>query len=373
MREGALGDFITLKRGYDLPLRDRVEGDVPIISSSGPTGMHNVAKVAGPGVVTGRYGTLGEVFYSERPYWPLNTALYVKDFQGNIPRFIYYFMHTLGLGQRNAAGAVPGVNRNVLHQMPVRVPALPVQRRIADILSAYDDLIENNNRRMDLLEESIHLLYREWFVYLRFPGHERTKIVDGVPEGWRRAKASDSFVVQSGGTPKTRVAEFWNGSIPFFTPKDAPSGVYVHDTEKTLSESGLRHCNSKLYPPDSLFITARGTVGKLALAQRAMAMNQSCYRLKPIPPFGTHFLYPAMAQVVRHLKAAAVGGVFATIIIKTFDHVPMMLPNGAAIEAFESAVGPVYKQLQTLADQTRKLREARDLLLPRLMDGRIPV
>ena len=171
--EGELGDFIKLKRGYDLPHRDRKPGTIPIISSSGETGFHNVAKVEGPGVVTGRYGTLGEVFYVESNYWPLNTALYVQDFKGNSPRFISYFLKTLGLGEKNAAGAVPGVNRNVLHKMRVTLPSLPIQTRIADILSAYDDLIENNNRRMALLEEAIHLLYREWFVYLRFPGHER--------------------------------------------------------------------------------------------------------------------------------------------------------------------------------------------------------
>ncbi|HVH25568.1 MAG TPA: restriction endonuclease subunit S [Vicinamibacterales bacterium] len=134
-----LGDVVRLKRGYDLPRQDRRPGPFPIVSSSGVTGHHSEPKVKGPGVVTGRYGTLGEVFYVEEDFWPLNTSLYVEDFKGNDPRFITYFMRQLDFGTRDAAGAVPGVNRNHLHAMTVRVPPLVVQRRIASILSAYDD------------------------------------------------------------------------------------------------------------------------------------------------------------------------------------------------------------------------------------------
>ena len=130
-----------------------------------------------------------------------------------------------------------------------------------------------------MLEQSARLLYKEWFVRLRFPGHERVKIKDGVPEGWEKLSAFDAMDVQSGGTPKTGTMEYWNGKIPFFTPKDATSHVYVLKTEKTLTEKGLKSCNSKFYPKDTIFITARGTVGNVNLAQADMAMNQSCYAL----------------------------------------------------------------------------------------------
>lgn len=185
-RHCALGDVMTLKRGHDLPESSRREGAIPIISSSGVTGFHSEAKAASPGVITGRYGTIGEVYYVEEDYWPLNTALYVVDFHGNHPRFVAYFLKHVLKGYQSDKAAVPGVDRNVLHAMPVKAPDTLIQTRIADILSAYDDLMENNRRRMALLEESARLLYREWFVHLRFPGHERTRIVDGVPEGWER-------------------------------------------------------------------------------------------------------------------------------------------------------------------------------------------
>jgi type I restriction enzyme S subunit len=185
-----LGDVIRLKRGHDLPASARVPGAVPIVSSSGVTGFHNVPKVTGPGVVTGRYGTLGEVHYIEDDYWPLNTALYVEDFKGNLPRFVAYLLMTLELGSQNSAGAVPGINRNVLHQMKVRIPTPITQRRIVEVLGTYDALIAINQRRITLLEDAARRLYREWFVHLRFPGHESVPVKDGVPQGWQRSTFS---------------------------------------------------------------------------------------------------------------------------------------------------------------------------------------
>jgi len=187
-----LGDFLTLKRGYDLPEHARLSGEIPVVSSSGITGTHKEAKVDGPGVVTGRYGTLGEVFYIEEPFWPLNTALYVQDFKGNHRRFVSYFLKWVLNGTESNKAAVPGVNRNDLHARKVAVPEdLDEQVSIASTLSAYDDLIENNRRRIQLLEQAARLLYKEWFVHLRFPGHEHTPIVDGVPEGWEKRVLGD--------------------------------------------------------------------------------------------------------------------------------------------------------------------------------------
>src|SRR3972149_3681758 len=165
-RTDRLGNVVTLKRGFDLPEAKRIAGDVPIISSSGIFGHHSEKKLDGPGVVTGRYGTLGEVFYVEGPYWPLNTSLYVIDFHGNDPLFISYFLRNHLKGIRSDKAAVPGLNRNDLHERQVKVPDVDIQHRIASTLSAYDDLIENNRRRIELLEQAARQIYKEWFVRL---------------------------------------------------------------------------------------------------------------------------------------------------------------------------------------------------------------
>ena len=369
-----LGEFLTLKRGYDLPSSKREEGTVPIVSSSGVTGYHSVAKIEGPGVVTGRYGTLGEVFFINEDYWPLNTALYVQDFKGNNPRFTAYFLKSILTAISSDKAAVPGVNRNDLHARQVRVTRdVTQQTEVASILSAYDDLIENNRRRIQLLEQAARLLYKEWFVRLRFPGHEHVKVKDGVPEGWERKTAFEVMDVLSGGTPKTNVPGYWGGDIPFFTPKDATDCLYTFSTERTLTEDGLRNCSSKLYPKDTVFITARGTVGKLTLAQTDMAVNQTCYALIAHPPLNQHFLYCALVEGVEQFRSRAVGAVFDAIIRDTFKQIPFLVPGEAVIRMFSKHVTPMIGQIDALSHEIRKLAQARDLLLPRLMSGEVAV
>lgn len=368
-----LGEVIRLKRGHDLPASQRVIGEIPVISSSGITGYHNAAKAEGPGVVTGRYGTLGEVHYIEGPYWPLNTALYVEDFKGNYPRFVGYLLTTLELGAKNEAGAVPGVNRNTLHQMSVSVPDVDTQVSIATVLLQYDDLIETNRRRIALLEEAARLLYREWFVNLRFPGYARCKIVDGLPEGWMRGSVHNFVHVLSGGTPNTKTDRFWGGDIPFFTPKDCSGSMYVLSTEKTLTEDGLDECNSRLFGKETIFITARGTVGKLVLAQCPMAMNQSCYALAPKDGLNNLLLFLALEDGVEHLKGMASGGVFDTIIVDTFKFMPFVRPTIDMANQFGETVRPVFDQIVCLLVQNELLSQARDELLPKLMSGAIQV
>lgn len=253
------------------------------------------------------------------------------------------------------------------------VPDLPVQKRIADILSAHDGLIENNTKRIALLEEAARLLYREWFIRLRFPGHRHVNVVDGVPEGWTPTSASAVMDVLSGGTPKTSNAAYWDGGIGFFTPKDATAWPYVQRTEKTLTEEGLRSCNSRLYPVETLFITARGTVGKLNLALIPMAMNQSCYALRSRTYLGQRYLYMALKAAIDQVRSRATGAVFDAIIVATFDRIPFLLPPQALTDAFQLQVDPLFEQIGNLIQQNEKLMAARDLLLPRLMNGEIAV
>lgn len=223
-----LGDVITLQRGFDLPERERRVGDVPIVTSSGITGTHDTAKVKGPGVVTGRYGTLGEVYYIKHDFWPHNTTLFVKDFKGNHPLFVRYFLETLRFAAQNAAGAVPGVNRNALHLIKVLVPPYLSQLKIASILSCYDELIENNAHRIQLLEEMAQLIYREWFVNFRFPGHENVKMVESelgmIPEGWEvRPFGEIAMIVRHGISPFEFEDEtFAHFSIPAFDEGQLP-------------------------------------------------------------------------------------------------------------------------------------------------------
>lgn len=163
--EHRLGEVVTLQRGFDLPKRKRRPGDVPLVSSAGVSDRHDEARVQGPGVVTGRYGTIGQVFYVPGDYWPLNTALFAKDFHGNHPRYVYYLLHTVDFDSCSDKSGVPGVNRNDLHRIPVATPdRIQEQRAIAEVLGALDDKIELNRQTNHTLEEMAKAVFKSWFV-----------------------------------------------------------------------------------------------------------------------------------------------------------------------------------------------------------------
>ena len=209
------------------------------------------------------------------------------------PLYIYYYFCLESVKQyiRNVAvgATMPSINTQIMSEIPISLPSLEEQRRIARILGAIDDKIENNRRINTNLELQAQALYKQWFVDFEFPNEEGKpykssggKMVDSelgpIPDGWSVIGYCDAVDIKGGGTPPTNNPEFWNGSIPFFTPKDVSSDCFAIHTEKSITEAGLSNCNSKLYAKDTVFITARGTVGKVVMAGCSMAMNQNKLR-----------------------------------------------------------------------------------------------
>ena len=261
----------------------------------------------------------------------------------------------------------------MLHGLDIFLPKIEVQNHIVSFLTAYDDLIENNQRQIKLLEEAAQRLYKEWFVDLRFPGYENAKIVDGVPEGWRNREFCDIVSIMSGGTPKTDKKEYYNGCIPFYTPKDSDGSFFAFDTITHISQLGLENCNSQYYPAGTVIITARGTVGKTTILAVPMAMNQSCYALKCDDLKCPYYLFFALNREVEKLKTMANGGVFNTIIVRTFDQINLMVPLDDVLKSFALLITPVMEEIKSRMEQNHLLKEARDRLLPKLMNGELEV
>ena len=372
--EGELGDFLTLKRGHDLPKGKRKAGEVPVVSSSGFTGWHDEPKAAPPGVVTGRYGTIGEVFYVDQPYWPLNTALYVIDFKGNDPRFVSYFLRQQLKNYQSDKAAVPGVDRNVLHKLPAKCPKPETQQAIVRILSAYDDLIENNRRRIALLEEAARQLYKEWFVRFRFPGHEHVKIIDGVPEGWEEGSISDFYGTSSGGTPSRKVPEYFDGSIQWVKTGELQGG-FIHQTEESITEEAIRNSSAKLFPRHTVLVAMYGaTIAQIGILASPAASNQACCALTPTHPAATStfaylFLEQNREKLIGRGKGAAQNNISQSVI-KGF---PMTLPSQAISDAFYEVMEPLFGQIENRQEQNLFLASSRDLILPRLMNGSLAV
>ncbi len=302
----------------------------------------------------------------------LSIALDVNQEKANID-YLYYYLNAQGLRYLDTGAAQSQITITNLKRHKVYIPSLSIQNRIASILSAYDNLIENNNRRIRLLEQMAENLYKEWFVRFRFPGHEKAEFENGLPKGWKEEVASNVIDVMSGGTPKTEREEFYGGEIPFFTPKDADDSIFVYSTITNITEEGLAHCNSQYYPVNTLMITARGTVGKLSLLAVPMAMNQSCFALSFKDRKNPYYLYYSIKNEVSKLKKMANGGVFDTIIVKTFDHIKVILPHNDVLDIYDKTVSPILSQIQHLQRQSSLLARQRDLLLPRLMSGKLEV
>jgi type I restriction enzyme S subunit len=343
---------MRLQRGHDLPAQEREEGEVPVVSSSGITGHHNKAKAAAPGVVTGRYGTLGDVFFLEQDFWPLNTALYVTDFKGNDPRFTAYFLRNALKDYQSDKAAVPGIDRNVLHDLKVRAPGLQLQLRIAGLLANYDDLIDNNRRRIKLLDESAQMLYDEWFVKLRFPGHESCPQIESLPAGWSRVALEEVLVLQRGFDLPSQDREA--GDVPIY----GATGVVGFHNKAKVSGPGL--------------VTGRsGSLGEVHfVAQDFWPLNTALWVKefkRATPLFALHLLRGMNLSQYN-------GGVSVpTLDRKVVHKATVLLPSASTMKQFETVAEDVYRQIHTLSAMNDKLRTARDLLLPRLMSGELTV
>lgn len=305
------------------------------------------------------------------------------------PRFLYYWMHSKEFleqvyavkGQTDMADYVSLTEQRRMH---ITIPEISEQIGIVRTLSALDDKIELNNAINKNLEEIAQALFKRWFVDFEFPNEngEPYKSSGGefeeselglIPKGWKVGRATDIFDVQSGGTPKTSTSEYWNGEIPFFTPKDCSNSLYVIETEKTITEDGLNNCNSKLFKTDTVFITARGTVGKVALAGRDMAMNQSCYALVAKSGYTQKYVFHLTQQLVNVLRKNASGAVFDAITVSTFQNLKTTLPDIELVRHFDGLVNGLYSLLLEKANETQTLQQLRDTLLPKLMSGEIRV
>jgi len=257
--------------------------------------------------------------------------------------------------QSRASGTtVVGIKSSELKKVVIDLPDLSTQRRIAAILSSLDDKIELNNKINANLQEQAQALFKSFYENSR-----------------KEVPFTDLVDILGGGTPKTGELSYWNGKIPFFTPKDA-SDLYAIITEKTITEEGLFHCNSQLYPKNTVFVTARGTVGKIALAGVPMAMNQSCYALvgKNIKQLLVYFY---TSQVIKSLKNKASGSVFDAITTKDFYSEKVYVLDEIAEKEFCLYAEPVMELILQNGFQNLRLTKLRDTLLPKLMSGELDV
>jgi type I restriction enzyme S subunit len=385
-----LGEVVTLKRGYDLSTSDRLLGNIPVVSSSGITGFHNEAKVKGPGVVTGRYGTLGEVFYIVDDYWPLNTTLYVQDFKCNHPRFVYYLLGTLGFANRNDKSSVPGLNRNDLHQIHVKIPPPPQQCAIADILRAFDYKIDLNRRMNETLEAIARALFKSWFVDFDIV---RAKAEGRQPAGMDTETAA-LFSVQFQDTRIGQLPHGWSLVPLSKVASNRRAGILPQDVQAKTPYIGLQHMprgsialaewgkagdvssnKFSFRQGDILFGKLRPYFRKVGVAVTDGVCSTDILVIAPTTPewFGFVLGHISSGELISVVDAASTGTKMPRANWDEIARFEVALPPLPLARAFNDIISPMIHQIQANILEARTLAALRDALLPKLMSGAMRV
>lgn len=394
MNKVKLGDVMTLHRGYDLPNARRIDGDVPIIGSSGVSGFHNVARLHDENVITGRYGTIGKVFYHDGPCWPLNTTLYVEDFHGNNARYIAYLLEAI-LGSPVINGGdkstVPGVDRNALHAMEIPYTEnRDEQELIANALSSIDDKIALNKKMMVELEDTARLIYDYWFTQFDFPDENgkpyrssggkmvyNETLKREIPEGWEAGLMSDLGSVVSGATPSTGdSSNYADEGIAWITPNDLSdndSFMHISHGKRDVSGVGLASCSAVMMPAGSTIMSSRAPIGYLAVAETACCTNQGCKSLVADAGYPSYFNFFTVQRLMPLIRSQGAGTTFAEVSKEDFASVRLARPPKGMAERFEKSVLPLCEKSKRLQTETVELSSLRDWLLPMLMNGQVSI
>ena len=347
-----LGELCTLNygkalRGYEKNPQETLP--VKVFGTNGPIGWVTTSLYENPTIVIGRKGAYRGVHYTSTPSWTIDTAYYLT-LRGNSVdlKWLYYRLLLVDINRMDTGAAIPSTKREDFYSISIEVPSLQVQRHIASILSAYDDLIENNRRRIQLLEQSARLLYQEWFIHLRFPGHEHVKVVDGVPEGWERSPLGERIVLNYGKALKAdnRV----EGPYPVY----GSSGI-VGTHEKPLTTG------------PGIIVGRKGNVGSVFWTSQDYYPIDTVYFIDA--ETSNLYLFYALQNMQFLSTDVAVPGLNRDLAYSR----PLLWPSERLLNDFLETAAPIHEQIAKLEEINIKLAQARDLLLPRLMNGEIPV
>ena len=373
-KKTSLRDLIVIKNGKDH--KKLKNGQYPVYGSGGIMRYADSYLYDQESVLLPRKGTLNNIQFVTEPFWTVDTCYYtVVNRDKVLPYFLYCCLCKMDIQSLNTGSAVPSMTFEKYYSIEVPYPPLSTQHRIASILSRYDSLIENYQKQIKLLEEAAQRLYKEWFIDLRFPGHENTKIVDGLPEGWENKKISDVCETVGGGTPSTKVPAYYKGGrIKWVTPTDITRNncICLLDTDKKITEEGLRNSSTKMVPAGTILMTSRASVGYFGIADFEVCTNQGFISCIPIPNMQMYLLFNLMSRV-DEIRQKAGGSTYLEISKSVFRNFDIVCPSEIILLQFQDKASLVLKKEKTLSLQLRLLTEARDRLLPKLMNGEITV
>lgn len=419
-KECELGDFIELKRGYDLPKSTRNEGSIPIISSSGFTDFHDKPMVKGPGVVTGRYGTIGEVFYSEEDFWPLNTTLYVVDFKGNDPLFVYYLLQTISYADYTDKAAVPGVNRNHLHKAKVKVPIyLDIQQKVAAQLYQLEKRVTLGKQINQTLEQMSQTLFKSWFVdfdpvidnaldagnpipealqsraelrqkvrnsadfkplpadiRILFPAEFEETELGWVPKGWQHKNAEEIATISIGKTPPRNQKEFFSNkkdsNYTWVSIRDLGNcNVFIKESSEYLTTDAVNNYSVKIVPKGAVLLSFKLTVGRIAIAESILTTNEAIAHFYNMNHgVNKEYLYSYL-QHFDYNTLGSTSSIATAVNSKIIRKIPILLPDADILHQYKISTDIIFKRISFNNRNIYDLTALRDTLLPKLISGEL--
>ena len=296
------------------------------------------------------------------------------------PSFLTYYLlapkQQYGLTGTANGATVAHVNMPTIRNLAIELPDIKVQRKLGGILSAYDDLIENNQKQIKLLEEAAQRLYKQWFIDLRFPGHETTKIENGLPEGWKRDRADSFFNITIGKTPP-RAEKQWfieDGSgMPWISISDMGSdSAFLFETSEGLTLEAIKRHNVKVVPANTVLLSFKLTVGRVSITTTEMCTNEAIAHFVTDDDFIREYAYCYLKNF-HYDELGSTSSISKAINSKIVKAMPFVMPSDDTVKAFHKVMKPIFDQIFTKQKQIKNLSQSRDRLLPKLMNNEIEV
>ena len=377
-KEVRLGDILNFRRGHDLPHSSMKPGNIPVAGSNGVIGYHDTATPIKPILTIGRSGNVGKPYFYEEA-WAHNTTLYVDDFKGNDPKFLYYLCQTMPFANFGGGSAVPTLNRNHIHPLETKIPVkVEDQRRIASILSSLDRKIELNNKINADLEEMAQAIFKNWFV--DFEPFKDGKFVDSelgmIPEGWKVGRADDFYQINIGKTPPRKEHKWFSTNpadkIWVSIANMGNSGIFISDSSEYLTKEAVDSYNIIMVPRNTILLSFKLTVGRVAIADKELTTNEAIARFILSDDKYMEYLYLYLKNF-DYNSLGSTSSIATAVNSKTIKGMQMLQPSDKIIDAFHIQVNPIFEKIRSLTKENSRLSLLRDTLLPRLMSGEIEV
>lgn len=377
-----IGDVSKIYSGGDRPeiYSDIQNSECPIpiysngLDNEGLYGYTNKSQIEGDCITVAARGVnIGTVFYRPTPFLPIVRLLSVIPDRTLVnAKYLYYYFQIdtiIGTGSAQPQLTIPFFKKKkiLIHE------DISYQQKIASILSAYDNLIQNYKKQIEALQSAASELYKEWFVRFRFPGWQNANFENGIPEGWNYKRIFELYNTTSGGTPaRTNSSYYENGTIPWVKTGELLDTL-ITDTEEYITEEGLKNSSAKIIEPGSLLCSMYAGVGKLGINVIPMTCSQATCVFTPKSNISIWYLFFWLMRNKEYLESISFGAAQQNISQDIIKKITVLFPSESVTLSFDEKIKPIYKKIQNLMQQISNLTQQRDLLLPRLMSGKLEV